>query len=159
MPGTLGDGQIAAVNFFTVPTVTFRVLYVFLVLRHDRRHVVHFDATTSPTAQWTAQQIVEAFPFEEAPRFLLRDRDGIYGQEFRERVRDMGIEEVLISFRSPWQSPYVERLIGSVRGECLDHVIVLNEGHLRRLLAECFGYYNCASQCPLGACAWRLSHR
>jgi len=131
-------GQIAAIDFFTVPTVTLRVLYVFLVLRHDRRYVVHFNLTTNPPAQWTAQQIVEAFPFEEAPRFLLRDRDGIYGQAFRERIEHMGIEEVLIAFRSP----YVERLIGSIRRECLDHVIVLNEEHLRDILTEYFGYYH-----------------
>ncbi|MGB2821632.1 MAG: integrase core domain-containing protein [Phycisphaerae bacterium] len=135
-------GQIAAIDFFTVPTVTFRVLYVFLILRHDRRRVVHFNVTTSPTARWAAQQIVEAFPFEEAPRFLLRDRDSIYGQDFRDRIKHMGIDEVLIAFRSPWQSPYVERLIGSVRRECLDHVIVFNEEHLRRLLAEYFSYYH-----------------
>jgi len=135
-------GQIAAIDFFTVSTVTFRVLYVFLVLRHDRRRIVHFNVTTNPTAQWTAQQIVEAFPFEEAPRFMLRDRDRIYGQSFRDRVEHMGIEEVRIAFRSPWQSPYVERLIGSIRRECLDHVIVFNEKHLRRLLTEYLGYYH-----------------
>jgi len=135
-------GQIAAIDFFTVPTITFRVLYVFLVLRHERRRLAHFNVTTSPTAQWTAQQIVEAFPYDEAPRFLLRDRDGIYGQGFRDRVKHMGIDEVKIAFRSPWQSPYVERLIGSIRRECLDHVIVLNEEHLRRILAEYFGYYH-----------------
>jgi transposase InsO family protein len=135
-------GQIAAVDFFTVPTVTFRVLYVFLVLRHDRRHVVHFNVTTPPTPQWTARQIVEAFPFEKAPRFLLRDRDGIHGQDFRDRIEHMGIEEVLIAFRSPWQSPYVERLVGSIRRESLDHVIVLNEDHLRNILAEYFRYYH-----------------
>jgi transposase InsO family protein len=134
-------GQIAAVDFFTVPTITFRLLYVFLVLRHDRRRVVHFNLTTSPTAPWAAQQIVEAFPFEEVPRFLLRDRDGMYGPHFRDRVEHMGIEEVLIAFRSPWQSPYVERLVGSIRRECLDHVIVLNEEHLRRTLSEFFTYY------------------
>jgi len=135
-------GQIAAIDFFTVSTIGFRVLYVFLVLRHERRRVVHFNVTTSPTAHWTAQQIVEAFPLEEAPRFLLRDRDGIYGQNFRDRVKHMGIDEVLIAFRSPWQSPYVERVIGSVRRECLDHMIVLNEDHLRRILSEYFGYYH-----------------
>ena len=135
-------GQIAAVDFFTAPTVTFQMLYVFLVLRHDRRRVVDFNVTTGPTAQWAAQQIVEAFPFEEAPRFLLRDRDGIYGEYFRDRVEHMGIEEVLIAPRSPWQNPYCERLIGSVRRECLDHVIVLNEDHLRRTLSEFFTYYH-----------------
>ena len=135
-------GQIVAVDFFTVPTITFRVFYVFLIVRHDRRRIVHFNVTTNPTAQWTARQIVEAFPFEEAPRFLLRDRDGIYGQDFQDRMENMGIEEVLIAFRSPWQSPYVERLIGSIRRECLDHVIVFGEEHLCRILAEYLGYYH-----------------
>ena len=135
-------GQIAAIDFFTVPTITFRVLYVFLVLRHDRRRIAHFNVTKHPTAQWAAQQIVGAFPFEERPRFLRRDRDAICGQGFRDRVEQMGIEEVLIAFRSPWQSPYVERLIGSIRREYLDHVIVLNEQHLRRILAEFFTYYH-----------------
>jgi len=135
-------GQIAGVDFFTVATVTFRVLYVFLVLRHDRRYVVHFHVTTNPTAQWTAQQIVEAFPYDQAPRFLFRDRDGIYGQNFRDRVEHMGIEEVLIAFRSPWQSPYVERLIGSIRRECLDHVIVLDEEHLGRILSDYPAHYH-----------------
>jgi transposase InsO family protein len=138
-------GQIAAIDFFTVPTITFRVLYVFLVLRHDRRRVVHFNVTTSPTAKWAAQQIVGAFPFEEAPQFLLRDRDGIYGPYFRDRVEHMSIEEVLIAPRAPWQNPYVERLIGSIRRECLDHVIVLSEDHLRRILASYFEYYHEAS--------------
>ena len=134
--------QTAAVDFFTVAAITFRVLYVFVVLRHDRRRVVHFNVTSHPTARWAAQQIVEAFPFEESPRFLLRDRDGIYGEHFSDRVEHMGIEEVLIAPRSPWQNPYVERLIGSVRRECLDHVIVLNEDHLRRILSEYFEYYH-----------------
>jgi transposase InsO family protein len=135
-------GQTAAIDFFTVPTIGFKVLYVFLVLRHDRRRVVHFNVTTNPTAQWVAQQMVEAFPFEETPRFLLRDRDGVYGEYFRERVRHMGIDEVRIAPRSPWQNPYVEHLIGSIRRECLDHVIVLNEDHLRRILADYFAYHH-----------------
>jgi hypothetical protein len=103
-------GQIAAADFFTVPTITFRVLYVFLILRHDRRCVVHFNITTNPTAQWAAQQITEAFPYDRSPRFLLPDRDGIYGNCFRDRVKHMGIEEVLIAPRAPWQNPCVERL-------------------------------------------------
>jgi len=135
-------GQIAAIDFFTVATITFRVLYVFLVLRHDRRQIVHFNVTANPTAQWAAQQIVEAFPFEETPRFLLRDRDGIYGPHFRDRVKHMGIEEVLIAPRAPWQNPYAERVIGSIRRECLDHVIVLNEDHLCRILSSYFEYYH-----------------
>lgn len=117
--------DIVAIDFFTVPTLTFRVLYGFLVLRHDQRMVVHFNATEHPTAQWVAQQIVEAFPFDEAPRFLLRDRDAIYGAHFQQRVRNMGIEAVVIAPQSPWQNPYAERMIATLRRELLDHVIVL----------------------------------
>ena len=127
-------GQIAAIDFFTVPTVTFNVLYCFVVLRHDRRQVVHLNVTAHPTARWTAQQIIEAFPEETALRFLLRDRDSIYGDYFRSRIAGMGIEEVVTAARSPWQNPYAERLIGSIRRECLDHLIVLNEKQLRRIL-------------------------
>jgi putative transposase len=111
------------------------------VLRHDRRHVVHFSVTPHPTAEWTAQQIVEAFPFDKAPRFLIRDRDGIYGDAFQERLQNMGIEEVVIAPRSPWQNPYCERLVGSIRRECLGHVIVINERHLMRILGSYFDYY------------------
>lgn len=147
--------DLASVDFFTVPTVTFRILYVFLVLRHERRQIVHFNVTPHPTAQWTAQQLVEAFPFDTAPRYLLRDRDAIYGERFRRRLHSFGITEVLIAPRSPWQSPYVERLIGSIRRECLDHVIVFNERHLKRLLGSYARYYLAArthlsldKQCP-----------
>ena len=140
--------DIAACDFFTVPTVTFRVLYVFIVLRHDRREVVHFNVTTNPSAEWTAQQIVNAFPYEEAPRFLVRDRDGIYGDYFKNRIKNMGIEEVPIAPRSPWQNPYCERVIGSIRRECLNHVLVLNEAHLHRILTEYFEYYH-NSRCHL----------
>ena len=132
--------QIVAIDFFTVPTITFQVLYCFLIFRHDRRCVVHFNFTASPTAAWAAQQIIEAFPYEEAPRYILRNRDGIYGEVFRRRVSHMGIEEVVTAYRSPWQNPYVERLIGSIRRQCLDHVIVLSAEHLRRLLASYFAY-------------------
>ncbi len=134
--------DIAAIDFFTVPTATFRILFAFVVLRHDRRVVVHFNVTAHPTAVWTAQQIVEAFPFDDAPRFMIRDRDGTYGRVFQDRVGNMGIEEVLIAPRSPWQNPYAERLIGSIRRECLNHVIVLNEAHLRRVLTSYFAYYH-----------------
>ena len=136
--------EIAAIDFFTVPTVNFRILICFLVLRHHRRTVVHFSVTNHPTARWTGQQIVEAFPYDTAPRYLLRDRDRIYGSCFANRVHRMGIEEVLTAPRSPWQNPFVERLIGSVRRECLDHVLVLNEAHLRRVLREYFAYYHAA---------------
>jgi transposase InsO family protein len=135
-------GDIVAVDSFAVATVSFRLLYCFLVLRHDRRRVIHFNVTPYPTARWTAQQVVEAFPYEETPRFLIRDHDSIYGQHFRERIKHLGIEEVLIAYRSPWQSPYVERLIGSIRRECLDHLIVLNQAHLLRILASYFAYYH-----------------
>jgi hypothetical protein len=134
--------DIAAVDFFIVATARFRLLYCFLVLRHDRRRVVHFNVTAHPTARWTAQQVVEAFPYDEAPRFLIRDRDGIYGNDFRLRIKHMSIEEVVISYRSPWQSPFVERLIGSIRRECLDRLIVFNEAHLRRILTSYFAYYH-----------------
>jgi transposase InsO family protein len=134
--------DIAACDFFTVPTVTFRVLYVFIVLRHHRREVVHFNVTTGPNAEWTAQQIVNAFPFDEAPRFLIRDRDGIYGKYFRDRVDAAGMEEVPTAPRSPWQNPYAERVIGSIRRECLNHLIVLSEAHLQRILTSYFEYYH-----------------
>jgi len=134
--------EIAAIDFFTVVTLNFRILICFVVLRHHRRTVVHFNVTSHPTARWTAQQIVEAFPYDTAPRYLLRDRDGIYSTYFANRVRGMGIEEVLIAPRSPWQNPFIERLIGSIRRECLDHILVINEGHLLRVLREYFAYYH-----------------
>jgi hypothetical protein len=118
------------------------VLFVFLVLSNERRQVIHFNATDSPTAFWSGQQIVEAFPWDTAPKYLLRDRDGIYGNDFVRRVSSMGIEKMLISARSPWQSPYGERVTGSIRRECLDHVIVLNELHLGRILTSYFRYYH-----------------
>jgi len=134
--------QIAAVDFFTIPTINFRNLYCFVILLHDRRKVAHFTVTEHPTAEWTAQQIIDAFPDEEAPKYLIRDRDGIYGEYFRKRVAGMGIEEVLTSPQSPFQNPYAERVIGSIRRECLDHLIVLNEDHLRRILRNYFNYYH-----------------
>ena len=134
--------DLVSVDFFVVPTVTNRVLFVFVVLSHSRRRVVHFNVTERPTAKWTAQQVVEAFPFDTAPRFLLRDRDGVYGSVFRRPIAGMGIEEVVTAPRSPWQSPFVERLIGSIRRECLDHVVVFHEEHLRRVLSEYLAYYH-----------------
>jgi transposase InsO family protein len=134
--------DIVACDFFTVPTVNFRVLFVFIMLAHDRRRIVHFNITEHPTAQWTAQQIVEAFPWDTAPRYLLRDRDSIYGAAFQNRVGNLGIEEVKIAPQSPWQNPYCERLIGSIRRECLNNVIVLNERHLRRVLRSYVDYYH-----------------
>jgi len=134
--------DLIAVDFFAVPTVTFRVLYVFLVLAQERRKVLHFNITDSPSASWSAQQLTEAFPFRTAPRYLLRDRDSIYGVEFVRRTAALGLEQKLIAPRAPWQNPFVERLIGSIRRECLDHVIVLNAGHLRQLLADYVDYHH-----------------
>jgi putative transposase len=134
--------QMVSSDFFTVPTALFQVLFVFIVIQHDRRRLVHLNVTAHPTAEWTARQIVEAFPFESAPKYLLRDRDGIYGSEFREQVAVMNIKEVLSAPRSPWQRAYVERVIGSIRRECLDHVIILNEEGLRRVLASYISYFH-----------------
>jgi len=133
---------LVSIDFFTVPTIRFEVLYVFLVLAHERRRIVHFNVTAHPTAEWTAQQLREAFPFGEVPRYFLRDRDKIFGNEFRRQVEDMKIEEVLSAPRSPWQRAYVERLIGSIRRECLDHVIVFHEAGLRRILSGYVSYYH-----------------
>jgi putative transposase len=124
----------ASIDFFTVPTVTGRVLFVLLVLSHHRRRIVHFNITEHPTATWSAQQVVDAFPDDTAPTWLHRDRDHVFGDVFRRRLARMGITEVVSAPASPWQNPFVERLIGSIRRECLDHVIVLDASHLRRLL-------------------------
>src|SRR6266704_572286 len=134
--------QLVSIDFFTVPTALFQVLFVFIVIQHDRRRLVHFNVTAHPTAEWTARQILEAFPFETAPKYLLRDRDGIYGAEFREQVAVMNITEVLSAPRSPWQRAYVERVIGSIRRECLDHIVVLNEESLRRTMRSYLSYYH-----------------
>ena len=134
--------QTAAIDFFTVPTATFRVLFVFVVLSHERRRVVHFGVTEHPTQEWTMQQLREAFPWNQAPRYVLRDRDAIYGQDFAGMMKGMGMEEVMSAPRSPWQNPYVERIVGSIRRECLDHVIVWNERSLRRSLRNYFAYYH-----------------
>jgi putative transposase len=134
--------DLVYIDFFTVPTALLRVLFVLVVLAHHRRRVVHFNVTEHPTAGWTAQQIVAAFPDDSAPAYLLRDRDQIYGQQFRHRMKGMQIEEVLTAPHSPWQNPFAERLIGSIRRECLDHVLVLDERHLRRILTRYFAYYH-----------------
>src|SRR5213594_906415 len=134
--------DLVSVDFFTVPTARLRVLFVFVVLAHDRRRVLHFNITEHPSAAWTAQQIVDAFPDDSAPSYLLRDRDSVYGHVFRQRVKGMGVGEVLTAPHSPWQNPFAERLIGSIRRECLNHVLVLGERHLRRILARYFEYYH-----------------
>ncbi len=134
--------QLVSVDFFTVPTIWFEILFVFVVLAHDPRRIPHFNVTAHPTAEWTGQQIVGAFPFDSAPKYLLRDRDRIYGHEFRKQVEVMGINEVLSPPRSPWQRAYVERVIGSIRRECLDHVLVFSEESLRRALRSYIRYYH-----------------
>ena len=112
------------------------------MLAPDRRRVIHFNVTEHPSARWTAQQIVEAFPFDSVPKYLVRDNDCIYGEVFQERLKHLGIEDVRTAPWSPWRNPYVERLIGTIRRECLDHVITLNEAHLRRILKDFFEYYH-----------------
>jgi transposase InsO family protein len=133
---------MVSVDFFTVPTIRFQVLYVFLVLAHDRRRILHFGVTAHPTAEWTAQQLREAFPWETAPRYLLRDRDRIFGADFVKQVKAMGIKQVLSAPRSPWQRAYIERVIGTMRRECLDHVIVFSEASLYRHLRNFTDYYH-----------------
>jgi hypothetical protein len=134
--------SLVAVDFFTVPTVMFKVVFVFVVLAHARRRVVHVNVTNTPTAEWTAQQLVEAFPWDTGPRYLLRDHDAIYGSVFSNRVHSLGIHEVKTAPHSPWQNPYAERLIGTLRREYLDQVIIWNETHLRRLLRDYLTYYH-----------------
>src|SRR6516225_10098915 len=130
--------QTAAIDFFTVPTATFRVLFVFVVLSHERRRVVHFGVTEHPTQEWTMQQMREAFPWNQAPRYVLRARDAIYGQDFAGMMKGMGMEEVMSAPRSPWQNPYVERIVGSIRRECLDHVIRVERAVVAPLIAQLF---------------------
>ena len=133
---------------FVVTTVNIRILYVFVVLAHERRRIVHFNVTEHPTAGSTAAQLMQAFPWETAPRYLLRDRDQVYGDAFRRQAASMAMTEVLTAPKSPWQTPYVERLIGSIRRECLDHVLVMNEASLRRHIASYVSYYR-SSRCHL----------
>ena len=134
--------DLVAVDFFTVPTATFRVLFVVVIIAHERRRVLHFNITDSPSAAWTGQQLVEAFAWGDPPRYLLRNRDSIYGADFVHRIEGLGLEQKLIAPRSRWQNPVVERLIGSIRRECLDHVIVLNEHHLRQIMSDYIDYYH-----------------
>jgi len=133
--------DMVSCDFFVVQTVFFRVLFVFVILSHDRRRPAHVAVTEYPTADWVAHQLLEAFPWDSAPHYLLRDRDGSYGEKFHEAASSLGIREVLTAPQSPWQNAYVERLIGSIRRECLDHVIVLNEIGLRRILKSYVDYY------------------
>ncbi len=133
----------AACDFFVVPSLTFKPLYCFVVLSHDRRKIVHMNVTRHPTDEWTAQQIVEAFPGDGGvPRYLHRDRDSTYGRMFRKKMAALGIEEVISARKSPWQNPFAERVIGSIRRECTDHIVALGERHLSRVLQRYSTYYN-----------------
>src|SRR6266513_383 len=134
--------DIAAMDLFVVPTIGFDLLYAFVIVRLDRRDLVWTNVTTNPTAEWIARQITEAFPWDEAPRYLVRDRDRIYGSIVPRRLRAMGIRDKPIAPASPWQNGFAERLIGSIRRECVDHIVVLGEAHLRRILESYARYYN-----------------
>ncbi len=134
--------ELIALDFFTVSTATFRVLFVLVILSHDRRRILHLNVTEHPTAAWTARQLLEMCGTGDAPRFLIRDRDAIYGDKFRRQVAALNIQEVLTAPRSRWQNAYAERVIGSLRRECLNHLIVLGERHLRRILRSYMDYYN-----------------
>jgi transposase InsO family protein len=149
-------GQLVSVDFFTVPTIRLRVLFVFVVLEHRRREVLHFNVTEHPTSSWVAQQIIEAFADRMPPRYLIRDRDRVYGNEVRDRLQSLHIEELLTAPQSPWQNAFAERLIGSIRRECVNHLVILSARHLRRILASYFRYYHrsrvhlaLGKQCPI----------
>jgi transposase InsO family protein len=133
---------IGAMDFLIVPTVGFRLLFVLVILRHERRRLISLSVTAHPTAEWIAHQITDAFPWDEAPDYMIRDRDASYGQAVTKRLAAMGIRDHPTAPRSPWQNGHAERLIGSIRRECLDHIAVLGEAHLRRILAAYTGYYN-----------------
>ncbi|MCW5734836.1 MAG: integrase core domain-containing protein [Enhydrobacter sp.] len=133
---------IAAMDFLVVPTVGFKLLFVLVILRHQRRRLISLSVTAHPTAEWIAGQISDAFPWDDAPDHLIRDRDGSYGYAVTKRLSDMGIRDHPTAARSPWQNGHAERLIGSIRRECLDHIVVFGEGHLRRVLAGYASYYN-----------------
>jgi len=135
------DG-IAAVDLFVVPMIGFKLLYGLVILGHGRRRLIHYAVTARPTARWIGQQIVEAFPWDEAPEYLVRDRDAVYGEVVKRRLRGMGIRDRPIAPSSPWQNAYAERLIGSIRHECTDHVIVFNERHLHWIMSAYARYYN-----------------
>lgn len=134
--------ETAAIDFLTVPTIFFRNLYVFVVLSLDRRRILHINVTQHPTAEWTSLQLLQAFPFETAPRYIVRDRDKIYGERVQETLRTLEIEEKVISARSPWQNGYCERVVGTLKRECLNHMIIFNEKHLRQILKNYLEYYH-----------------
>src|ERR1700730_12390851 len=139
---------IAAMDFFTVPTLTFNLLYCFFIISHDRRRILHFNVTRHPTSSWIVQQLREAFPYQSTPKFLILDHDQKYGLEVPVAIRSMNMACVQTSIKRPWQNGVAERWVGSCRRDLLDHVIALNERHLKRLLLEFISYYNYASYCP-----------
>ena len=141
--------HIAAMDLFVVPTIGFNLLYVLVIVRLARRELVWINVTAHPTAEWIAQQITEAFPWKEAPRYLIRDRDAIYGAAVTRRLRAMGIRDKPIAPGSPWQNAFAERLIGSIRRECVDHIVVLGEAHLRRMLQSYARYYKRNQNAPI----------
>ena len=135
-------GDLVSIDFLTVPTASLGILFVLIVLAHDRRRIVHFNVTEHPTAEWTSQQMAETFCDGQTRRFLIRDRDGVHGLTFRDRGAAMDIQEVVIAPHSSRRSPYVERVIGTLRRECLDHVIVLGGKHLRQIVRRFVSYYH-----------------
>ena len=139
---------IAALDFLVVPTVGFKLLFVLVILRHQGRRQISLTVTTNPTAEWIAHQLTDAFPWNEAPDYLVRDRDGSYGHAVTRRLAAMGIRDHPTAARSPWQNGHAERLIGSIRRECLDHIVVFGDTHLRRVLGAYTVYYNHASEHP-----------
>jgi transposase InsO family protein len=134
--------DIAAMDLFVVPTIGFDLLYAFVIIRLDRRDLVWINVTANPTAEWIARQLIEAFPWNEAPHYLIRDRDRIYGSIVMRRLRTMGIRDKPTAPASPWQNSFAERLIGSIRRECVDHFVIFGEVHLRRILQAYAHYYN-----------------
>jgi putative transposase len=146
-------GSTVAVDFFAVPTLTCRILFVFVALAHDRRRILHVNVTGHPTSAWAGQQLRESFPDDATARFLLHDGDATFDAASSRPAEALGLTSVRTAPRSPWQNPCVERVIGSIRRECLDHVIVFNERHLRRVLRSYVTYYNDVSYCPTSLCA------
>ena len=134
--------ELISLDFLTVPTANFKVLFVLVILSNERRRILHFNVTDHPTAAWTAQQLVEACSMDEKPKYLVRDPDAIYGEDFRRKAQSLGIREVPTAYRCPWQNPYAERVIGTIRRECLDHVIVMGVRHLKQILTRYVDYYN-----------------
>ena len=133
---------IVSMDLFVVPTLSFQLLYGLVILHHDRRRLLWLNVTTNPTSEWMARQLTEALSWDEAPRYLIRDRDSVYGAYFQQRLHAMGIRDRPTALRSPWQNGHTERLIGSIRRECLDHVVILGERHLRHMLSSYMNYYN-----------------